>query len=397
MTKSLRNIKLLFLAILFLFIALTFHPRFVDISVASDSGRGGILYPFIIVCFIILTIISIIDDSSHGKKLIKYFLPPVVILITALFVYAVFNDTYMLKGDFRAISISMVALYIGYSSHLTNKQLFFLVLFFAIASAYVGIEQVFIRGGGFTIDSYFADSKNQLGPLLITASFSLVAFFQTTRGYYKAFIIGLFVLLVVLTLTIRARAALVAGACAFILLLLEMNKKKGIIGSIIITALLIVIVIILLPGVAKDYIYNSFFSGFNSGDITSGRAERNSNAIEYIINNLSLGHLGNPGQSLPTVHNYLLFKMYQYGVFFSIPILSFYFALFMRSMLALHKISRFSPKYAGFILIVIPYIVSIFEYTFPFGPGTATTFNFVMLGIAIDCFNNGSFGEQSIA
>lgn len=38
--------------------------------------------------------------------------------------------------------------------------------------------------------------------------------------------------------------------------------------------------------------------------------------------------------------------------------------------------------FIGFYAILVLFVVSMFEYAFPFGPGTSTMLNFVILGLA---------------
>ena len=357
---------------------------FVDLTIESDAGQGGVLYPYIIGCFLLLFVLCIFDVSFFKEIRVfsPYLIPLVLIVIMALLVFAVFNDSIMLIGDVRPIAISIVSLIIGYYANLSNSSMRFLVFLFSLVSFWVGIEQVFIRGGGLVIGEYFADSKNQLGPLLMTATIASLAMVRK-KDYSDIVFILLSLGCVVITLTIRARAAVLAGAVSIIVYLLMKNKKRGAFYSIIITLLIIVSGFLLMPDVAKQYIYDSFFSGYSGGDVTSGRVERNEAVIDFLSDNLMTGRLGFPDAHLAIAHNYLLYLLYKYGVLFSIPLLILYFVIIVQSLkYSLGKI-KYSYRLVGIVAMYIPYVVSLFEYTFPYGPGTATTFNFILFGISL--------------
>ncbi len=380
-----------FLFVLILLIALTFHPRFVDLTNEAGGGQGGVLYPYIITCFISLFVlclrkIRVYDFIRHFSPLL---IPFVFTVFVSVLILAVFNDMSMLLGDVRPIAISLIALFIGYYADLSDSSLRFLVLVFALAALWVGVEQVFVRGGGFVIEGYFADNKNQLGPLLMTAAVSSFAMIRK-RELIDVCFIALSIGCVVTALTIRARAAVLSGAVSFVVLLLMMNKKRGTFGSIIVTFLIVGLGFVLLPETAKGYVYDSFFGGYTSGDVTSGRIERNEAVVSFLGENFWTGRLGLSNANLAIAHNYVLNILYKYGFLFSIPLLWLYFVLFSQCLKSPSGKYGFDFKFIGIVTFYIPFIVSLFEYTFPYGPGTATSFNFLLLGISLKNINSNS-------
>jgi hypothetical protein len=52
-----------------------------------------------------------------------------------------------------------------------------------------------------------------------------------------------------------------------------------------------ILVFICLPSSIKQYVYNSFFSNYEGGDITAGRMERNMAAIDFLSDHIFLGNL----------------------------------------------------------------------------------------------------------
>ena len=91
-------------------------------------------------------------------------------------------------------------------------------------------------------------------------------------------------------------------------------------------------------------------------------------------------------QEIGWVHNYLLLKLSDFGLLFAWPFIVYYFSLLIYCIKNLLRTNRNNYGlpifYQGFALMLILFVTSILEPTFPFAPGTAVAYNFIMLGIA---------------
>lgn len=83
------------------------------------------------------------------------------------------------------------------------------------------------------------------------------------------------------------------------------------------------------------------------------------------------------------VHNYLLNRMVEFGIVFVIPILLLYIRLLIGAIVKTVRLNNHDTHTIGYVLLLIPFIISMAEPTFPFGPGTATVFNFIVFGLSL--------------
>ena len=266
-----------------------------------------------------------------------------------------------------------------------EKRFKIILLAFAGVILYVGLMQVFTNVGGFVIlDQYHTDNKNSLGVMLSTGSiiFLIMAMNSQRKPIVKVIFYFLAVLTFVVLLTIRARAASLTTIIMLLYVLYERFKGKNFILYFGVGLALLVIVYLVLPSAAKEFVYNSFFQNYEGGDITGGRTARNRVALEVLANNPLLGNLVQ-NVKVGWVHNYPLNKMFEYGLVFAFPVLLLYLYLLFHSAVKTIRSDNHNTYNIGYYLLIIPFIISMAEPTFPFGPGTATVFNFIMFGMAL--------------
>ena len=92
------------------------------------------------------------------------------------------------------------------------------------------------------------------------------------------------------------------------------------------------------------------------------------------------------------IHNYPLNRLFEFGLIFAFPVLLLYLYLLSRSIIQTIRSDNHNIYNIGFYLLIIPFIISMAEPTFPFGPGTATVFNYIIFGVALRYSYDGSFG-----
>lgn len=372
------------LIILVALITLSSHPTIVDISRAAGMKSGSILSRYIILVFGALFVMCFNWKAMFRSKVVRVSWWMYIFLAIAFFFsYAIF-DTKEMEGEMRSVAICLVAIMIGWQNCLNENKLRFFLLCYSVLTAFVGLMQVLINVGGFVIlDQYAVDNKNSLGVMLATASFVFLMLGVDSESK-KKFRFALFFLSVftfVLLLTIRARGAMLSLLIILLYVLYERFKGRDFVFYLLFGVFVSIIIVLCLPSGAKEYVLDSFFQG-REGDLTTGRTERNVMAWNIWVAHPFLGNLI-VGENVEWVHNFPLLKLQNYGLLFGLPILLIYFYLLVHSVKMTIKTSNKVVYNLGYYILLIPFIVSMSEPTFPFGPGTATVFNFIVFGIAL--------------
>lgn len=389
------------LLLLVVLITVSSHPTIMAMTYAAGIESGTILSRYIILVFGALFVMCFNPKSMLKPRMIRisWFIWFFIVLYYIV-MFAIFGKRSMM-GDVRAIAICLVAVMIGWQMDLDEKRLKILLLVFSGTMLYVGLMQVFTNVGGFVIlDQYHTDNKNSLGVMLSTGAiiFLIMAMNSQRKPIVKVIFYVLAVLTFVVLLTIRARAASLTSVLMLLYVLYERFKGKNFLLYLGLGLALLVIVYLVLPSAAKEFVYNSFFQNYEGGDFTGGRVERNKVALEVLANHPLLGNL-DQNVSVGWVHNYPLNKLFEYGLVFAFPVLVLYlYLLFLTTIKTIRSDNR--DNYSnGYYLLIIPFIISMFEPTFPFGPGTATVYNFLLFGVALrnsynERFYNNAFVES---
>ena len=379
----LQKIRYVLLLLLIVLIALSSHPSITRLSRNAGMLSGTLLSPYIMVLFATLFGLCVASVLKLKTQRILWLFFGLIVLFCG-FLFLLFNTSLMVE-DIRSIGICLCAITIGCHIQFRETLYRFTLLLYAVLISYIGLMQVLYGVGGFEIlDIHISDNKNSIGVELTTAILIYVLLLVETKNkkFYKIVFLFLAIFTFILLLTIRARAASLATfiiVLYFIVIENKNNNKSDYLIRLFGIALLVFVVILLLPEEAKNYVYNSFFQN-HEDDITSGRAERNKAALSFLKHNLLVGNIEGFSH-IPWIHNFPLLKLYDYGLFFSFPILLLYTHLLMNTIKSsLHnKVTIWS---FGFFALIIPFIISMAEPTFPFGPGTSTVFNFIMFGVS---------------
>lgn len=372
--------------------AISSHPSIVDLTDDSEITNGTILSKYIVPVFSILFIMCLTNISFlKSKTLIFSGIVIFFIFLYYLITFSFFGTKNML-GDARAILISLFAMVIGWQLDFEKKELYIVLLVYAGLVLYVGLMQVIVNIGGFEIlDLYESDHKNALGVMLSTSViiFIFVGLNWQEIGWARFIFfvaaLGTFVVI----LTIRARASTISCVMVLLYVFFARYKNSNFALYLIGGSVLLVILYIVMPDAVKDYVYNSFYQNYERQDVTADRLNRNMAALRFLSQHLWLGNL-NAYTTLGWIHNYPLEKMYKYGVVFSFPILVIYLFLLVVSIIKSIKTDNSNIDCIGCYLLLVPYIVSMAEPTLPFGPGTATIFNFIIFGISLRKIYDGN-------
>lgn len=373
---------LLFLS---LAVSLTYFPLMEGGQVAGVA-LAGVWHKMIVAVFGLLVILSLFGEKPEIPPFFKTLGMLFALLLLVWLVLGAFFPVKDFGDEVKMILFPLCAVWVGWRMKMDERRLTLLAGMFTVGVVMVGLAVVFMLGGGFSIRDYFADQKNALGPMLATAAVLCMGMVINAKGKtaLPMVLLGLALsaLCVLLILTIRARAALLAVALVLSLMLFRRFKSRYTMLSLWVAILMLVAVFMLLPHSMKQYVHQSLFSGFSNGDITSGRMVRNEQALSVWALNPLFGHLLNPTE-VEVVHNYPLWKLYSYGLVGAMPLLLIFFVLLVKDVKTIFAAEKGNILNAGVYTILVLFIVSMFEYTYPFVPGTVTVMSFVLLGIAI--------------
>lgn len=374
-------------------ITVAFHPMIIDMGKEVGLESGNILSPYIVMAFLVLFGMCFNIKEILKNKVIRVSL----FIVLFIFVYymitrAAFGRRTMMS-DLRSIGICLVGMMIGWQLDLDEKRYKIALLLFAGLITLMGLLQVTMHVGGFEIlDQSQVEGKNSMGVLLATSSVIYLFFGLNVKSkpIVKVLFFALTVFVVVILLTIRARAATLTSAILILFVLYQRFKGKNFFFYLIIGLFLMVVAYLVLPEYAKQYVINSFVQN-QEGDITSSRMYRNRAGLAFISDHPLFGNL-NVDAEMDWIHNYPLLKLFQFGFVFAFPIMLLYLYLLFYSVVKTSICNNRNNYNIGYFALLVPFVVSMAEPTLPFGPGTATLFNFILFGMATRNTYNEKFG-----
>lgn len=385
------------LLLLVLLITLSSHPTIVEVSRAAGMESGTILSRYIILVFALLFLVCFNLQSMLKPRIVRvcWFLF-IFIVLFYMITFAVYGKRTMM-ADIRSIGICLVALMIGWQLDLDERRYRLLLLTFSGFTLFIGLMQVITNVGGFQIlNQYHVDNKNSLGVMLTTSSivFLLLGLNYEGKKKNKVLLLFLSVFTVVVLLTIRARAATLTFGLMALYIFYERYKGREFFFYLLLALFVSMVVFLVLPSSIKDFVYNSFFQNYEGGDITGGRVSRNAAALHVLADNIFTGNL-NVGADIGWVHNYPLNRTFEFGIVYVLPIMLLYLYLLFYSIIKTVRSNNRDNHNIGYYVMIIPYIISMAEPTLPFGPGTATVFNFILFGLAFRYSYNARNGLSS--
>lgn len=139
-----------------------------------------------------------------------------------------------------------------------------------------------------------------------------------------------------------------------------------------------------------NFVYEALFLNYDTSDLNSISTLRWANYIaglEFFIKHPVGGQLEAPYISNTAIHNYILYNLVNYGIFIGSLLLIVYFKYIFKSIKIIRN-NSFQYFEAGPLAMVIIFFVSLFEYTYPFAPGSAIFFPFFLMGQYLQKENN---------
>ena len=370
----LNKIKVLLLVFLLMIMAIQLSP--VGLEERYDKFR-----------LIIITITGILFLFSFQLKnvlSIKIFRLWEIILVGEFFLLGLLFVVggKVVWGPYIEFLMAFVFIVISFNMRLTKVQYIKILNVFIWSTLFVGLTCIYTYALGFVInDLYMPVPKNQIAPLLTAGCF--VAFFSGNYSIvrWKQFYYwGIAFLLFLCICVFRARANIVAIVLGLVIYIVFYKRK---ISTLFVGCLLGIIVLILTP--LGEFVYNAIFLNYDVSDLNSvsaGRTNTYMASLDFILNNFFLGEsYGGEMRNQPsTVHNYVLYILEKYGFGGSFLLLWFYIRLLFeigRNNVLGSKQGFFN---IGNFVFIIPLVVSLFEYTYPYAPGSAVFMAYFCLG-----------------
>lgn len=384
-------IKLFSVGLLLVLTALTYHPAFSNIVVAGDGSNP--LSRYVVFSASLAFLLNFDKQLFRIKFARRYLFVLLIIALVSLFLFAM-RISPMYVNNFRDILMSFVFFSIGYGVKGSNKAMRKLIFIYSLSVAFVTLMQVIINIGGFVIiGQYISYGKNTLGVMCSSAIVAMILVLicdKEMRKELKLVYLVLSVFILILELTIRARGAMLSALVVLLYALYKQTKKQGkqivlwrVFLSIFIGAVLISLAFPQLYDVVQTYIFDSFTLA-REDDLSTGRSERNGFAFQFFLDNPLFGNIkvGSDFFSQYDVHNYLLRQLALFGVICAFPTVLLYLTFFFNIFKSIRN-TIVSYETLGWFVMLVPFVVSLEEPTFPYAPGTGVVLSFVLLGFSV--------------
>lgn len=277
----------------------------------------------------------------------------------------------------RDLCLALGLAVIGYNLCLSEGQVRIVCMLFVVCFFFSALSIVYTYADGFIIhDRYLPIPKNQFAPVYGFAF--LLALYLGFRSLplYKLVFFTIAAVLFCVMLVIRGRAAILAlfiATLIFFVFYLQ-NKRQRLFGLLMMLSP--------VPFVG-GLIYDSLFLNYDVSDINSvstGRFDVYIYGLNLLVNNPLFGALTIEYEADSIIHNYLLYNLVNYGIVFVAPLVFVYFKYVLVIINAIRN-NNFLYSEAGPLLMLFLFIISLFEYTLPYAPGTTVAISFVLFGV----------------
>lgn len=337
----------------------------------------GVLRVVIILITVLLFLTSNLKNLVNdlfASKLVKYHLSCSLLFLLICVIYygiGLVIDFSVIRDILTILGIVLIAFTLNFTED-EIKRVFFI---YALAFLFSILSIVFFLGSGFEIlDLYLPVPKNQLGPgYAMGAILSLYSIFNDKKRakWYLAFLFFYIISLLVL----RSRATIVATFIVSLLILnIELKHKKALrLGMYFLIGIALVY--------GSGFIYNAMFKNFDTSSIDSlstGRMQRNIDGLLFLNDNLFLGETFGGSYGGKIIHNYLLKNIVAFGAIAFIPLALIYFKYLRVALSQAFRNKKDNYFRIGNYLVLFLFIISLFEYSFPFSPVSATFFAFIV-------------------
>lgn len=355
--------------------------------------RSGLYSPLRMMLYGIaaVTLLTVIMNKTKREKnsFMSYYVVTIYVAAIAFFIISLYKSQ-IVTSQLIEFSLPFLMIWLGYKSNLNDIQFKNLLLRYTFLVTLLGIFVIFKYGSGYHIEGgYWYAEKNQVGPFIASVSIILfiLLFNKSKENLHvnRLLLIALFIINVANALVIRNRSGLVAlGFCIVLFLLSKIKiKKKFSRNSLLAPLIVLALGLIVASGVLDpiyDAIYKSLFLDFDPYDLNSLSANRTdvyASTLEFIGRYPYFGELQVPSYIDATPHNFLLNLWLKYGVVGMLPITVFYIFLWCY---VVFKIVVKKQADISLFLVAFMLVISLFEYSYPFGPLTTVSLSWLFLG-----------------
>jgi len=364
--------KLKFSLLTLVILVISFQFSSIGLKEFYEPLRTGIM-----VLVVLLSILSL----ANYKVLANYksvIVLPGIILLLFFAVLLVFSGVSTHDVDYSPVRDALLVVFvllISITTEISETKLNRLKFIFVFTISISALSIPLFIGQGFQIEElYLPVPKNQLAPIFASAVIIGLYSFSKEENRMKKFILFLsFSSLILVLIVLRGRSALIALLFGLILYFIFVVRR--------IKYLLIAILILAVTfPLYFDFLYKSFFLNQNVNDInsiSSGRTEVYLEGIEILSKSLLFGKMYSNLNTSYTIHNYLLKNLVEYGLL-SLLFFYFYFRIFWSAIRGLYIENRAGRLNS--ILVLMLFLISLTEYTYPFAPGSSVFFTFILFG-----------------
>ena len=360
----------------YIFILLLFATALQYSFWGIEGTNYDVLRAIIIGAIILLFLVSYKNPIEYLKKIPVFKVHMFCLALFSFFLFILI--AFEANVDFapvRDLTLALVILMIGLNINLNEKQFVRLINIYIFLYTLAAISLVLAYASGFVIqERYLPIPKNQVAPAFGVAFMLSLYFSFLKKGTRKWFYYVFIAFLGASLLVIRGRAVIIAVMLAFLVLVYYyISNKKYIFYTLS-------FVFLLLPFIWQ-YLYDALFLNFDLTDldsISTHRMKRNLMGIDLLLNYPLTGQLWQTFY-IKKIHNYVLISLVTYGVLLSSFILVIYFKYIFKIISAIRK-NNFQYYEVGPLVMLILLLVSMFEYTYPYAPGSAVFFPFFLFG-----------------
>lgn len=368
--------KILYLLLTILILLVAFQYSAWGVEEWIYNPLRSFIIGLILLCFT-LSVRGISSSIIKESIIVVHFLSIVILFVFMILVTIIGLEVNL--SPLRDSILSLLILFIGYNFKVSNTNIEKLSLLFIVSFTIASLSIVLKYAQGFTInENYLPIPKNQFSPVYGVAFILAIYYWPRFQGTKKVILSICIFSLFISLLVIRGRSTLVSVMFVTLIFLIYYlkSKEKKVVGLfVLITSLFL----------AFPYIYDALLLNYDIHEINSvstGRTQVYTDAITYLKDNYLLGDIGEKFISDGIVHNYLLYNLVNYGVFLSLPLIVTYFSYFFIIIKFIFKNTYKSYEFASLTLLII-YLTSLFEYTYPYAPGSSILIPTLFFGVLL--------------
>lgn len=322
-------------------------------------------------------------EKYGSERFIRLFLLTILIVGIEFLAFQLSGKHYR-PSDLTQLIVACLCIGIGTTLDYDTKQWANICYYYTIGLIIMCVINCFFWAGNLIVPEHYMldEGKNQIGGIVAIAGAAMYFFAIKIKEQRTHFLIAFILTLLILVL-IRARSDCFALiACALFLSIKDLDWHFQWNTKTVLTILGILLIgYIMYVGFISDELTRFMVGGKSSSDIdvlTSNRWERNQKGIEFFLNDPLHGEQKEESGIL-IIHNYILLRMVRYGIW-SFPLVAFYLYFGIKTICVLFKERKTDLRDMGYVVCMIPLLVSFVEPNFPYGPGSVQMLAFLLLG-----------------